>query len=69
MRRTSHDVSIVREPEAGELAKFGNLPPLPASLTFERVKQDGKTIGIIRFNIWMPALANAIRRRDGFAAR
>ena len=53
----ARDVSIVREPEAGELAKFGNLPPIPSALSFERVKHDGKTIGIIRFNIWMPALS------------
>ncbi len=50
-------VSIVREREAGTMAKFGNLPPFPASLTFDRVTKDGKTIGIIRFNIWMPVLS------------
>lgn len=50
-------VNIVRESEPGTLAKFGNLPPFPASLTHERVKQGGKTVGIIRFNIWMPVLS------------
>jgi carboxyl-terminal processing protease len=49
-------VSIVLEREAGTVAKFGNLPPLLSSLTHERVTQGGKTIGIIRFNIWMPVL-------------
>ena len=39
------------------MAKFGNLPPLPASLTYERVQQGGKTVGVIQFNIWMPVLA------------
>jgi len=50
-------VDIVRDREPGTLAKFGNLPPFPASLTHERVARDGKTIGIIRFNIWMPVLS------------
>jgi carboxyl-terminal processing protease len=50
-------VSIVRGREPGTMAKFGNLPPFPASLSHERVQQGGKTIGIIRFNIWMPVLS------------
>ena len=50
-------VSIVRGREPGTMAKFGNLPPFPASLTHERVQQGGKTVGIIRFNIWMPVLS------------
>ena len=53
----AHAVQIVREREPGTLAKFGNLPPLAAALSFERVTQGGKSIGIIRFNIWMPVLA------------
>lgn len=53
----AHAVEIIRDKEPGEIAKFGNLPPFPASLTHERVHQDGKTIGIIHFNIWMPVLA------------
>lgn len=50
------NVSIVREAESGTVAKFGNLPPLNSSLKFERVERDGKTIGVISFNIWMPVL-------------
>lgn len=53
----AHTVAIVRSSEPGTPAKFGNLPPFPASLAFERVKQGDKTIGIIRFNIWMPVLS------------
>ncbi|MCE2900653.1 MAG: S41 family peptidase [Gemmatimonas sp.] len=41
----------------GSVAKVGNLPPLPAHLTWQRVRRDGRTLGIIRFNIWMPVLA------------
>ncbi len=50
---------LVREPEPGSVEKFGNLPPLNAFLEYERRQVDGKTVGIIRFNIWMPALSQA----------
>ncbi|MES2523263.1 MAG: S41 family peptidase [Gemmatimonadota bacterium] len=50
-------LAIVRGPERGTIAKFGNLPPLPSHLEFERVKQGDRTVGVIRFNIWMPVLA------------
>lgn len=52
-----HIAKIVRQREPGTLAKFGNLPPFPASLTIDRVPFGGKTIGIITFNIWMPVLS------------
>jgi len=68
----AHSVAIVRQKEPGTLAKFGNLPPIPSSLTFERVRRDGKTIGIIHFNIWMPVLSaqfdaaiDSLRGSDG----
>lgn len=48
---------IVRAPEPGVVAKFGNLPAMNAQLGFERVTAGGKTVGIIRFNIWMPVLS------------
>lgn len=64
--------NIVRQREPGTIAKFGNLPPFPASLTTERVAVDGKTIGVIKFNIWMPILSpqfdaavDALRDTDG----
>lgn len=41
----------------GTVVKFGNLPPLPADLSWERVRRGNRTLGIIRFNIWMPVLA------------
>ncbi len=50
-------VRMVRAPELGMVAKFGNLPAMNAQLTFEKVKSAGKTVGIIRFNIWMPVLS------------
>ena len=56
-RDTDRTVRIVRAPAPGVVAKFGNLPAMNAQLTFERVKTAGKTVGIIRFNIWMPILS------------
>jgi len=56
-RGTDRTVRLVRAPEPGVVAKFGNLPAVNAQLTFKRVKTAGKTVGIIRFNIWMPILS------------
>jgi carboxyl-terminal processing protease len=53
----AHAVTMTRDREPGSIAKFGNLPPMAASLTHERVTVEGKRIGIIRFNIWMPVLS------------
>ena len=56
-RDAERTARIVRAPEVGVVAKFGNLPAMTAQLAFERVKAAGKTVGIIRFNIWMPILS------------
>lgn len=65
-------VGIERETEPGTVAKFGNLPPLNTHLEFETVKRGGKTVGVIRFNIWMPVLSaqfnaaiDSLRNTDG----
>lgn len=50
-------VPLVFEPVRGSVVKFGNLPPVEAHLEWQRVQRDGRTVGIIRFNIWMPVLA------------
>ncbi len=64
--------AIERETEPGTIAKFGNLPPLNTHLEFQTVKQGGKTIGVIRFNIWMTVLSaqfdaaiDSLRNADG----
>lgn len=44
-------------PVDGTITKFGNLPPMDAALSWQRVVRDGRTVGVIRFNIWMPVLA------------
>jgi carboxyl-terminal processing protease len=51
-------VRIARAPEPGTTVRFGNLPPLNAHLESERrTLPGGRTVGIIRLNIWMPVLA------------
>ena len=50
-------VPLVFAPVRGSVVKFGNLPPVEAHLEWQRVQRDGRTVGIIRFNIWMPVLA------------
>jgi len=67
-----HTLTLDREPIAGQMVKFGNLPPQLASLTWERQQVGGKRVGIIRFDIWMPVLArefdvamDSLRDSDG----
>jgi carboxyl-terminal processing protease len=56
-----HDVSFARDTVRGPLARFGNLPPLPASLQFERRSlADGRCVGLIRFEYWMPPVMPAL---------
>jgi carboxyl-terminal processing protease len=50
-------LTIVRGPVRGTITKFGHLPPVEADLRWSRVVRGGRTVGLIRFNIWMPVLA------------
>lgn len=50
-------VQLAQAPAPGSVVKFGNLPPMGAHLSWQRVRADGRTVGVIRFNIWMPVLA------------
>ena len=50
-------LALVLGPVAGTITKFGNLPPVAAHLAWHRVSRDGRTVGVIGFNIWMPVLA------------
>jgi carboxyl-terminal processing protease len=56
-RNQPRPLKLTYGPVPGSIVKMGNLPPLPAHLTWQRVQRDGRTVGIIRFNIWMPVLA------------
>jgi carboxyl-terminal processing protease len=67
------DVEVMRVEGPGEDVTVGNLPPLRAHLeTAERTTPSGRSVGIIRFNIWMAAIAqpfelalDRFRRADG----
>ena len=64
---------LVLRPAAGVLTQFGSLPPLRVTAEHERVAGAGGTsVGVIRFNYWMPAIAgqiddavDALRGSDG----
>lgn len=58
-RDVTKDLTLVQQTFPGSIAKFGNLPPMPAQLEWSRVRQDGRTVGVIRFNVWMPVLSPA----------
>jgi carboxyl-terminal processing protease len=51
---------ITRAPEPGYAVKFGNLPTLFARLDAHAVQHEGKTIGVIAFNVWMTAIAHPL---------
>jgi carboxyl-terminal processing protease len=59
-------VPITRRVTPGEPVRFPNLPVLLAHLEHERRPLDGPTpvgcVGVIRFNIWMPPLADDFDR-------
>ncbi len=64
--------AMQREALRGQLVKFGNLPPQLSRLDWERREVEGKTIGVISFNIWMPVLVrefdlamDSLRNSDG----
>jgi carboxyl-terminal processing protease len=58
-----HDVTFARDTLRGPFARFGNLPPLPASVDFSRrTLADGSCVGVIRFEYWMPPVMPALDR-------
>jgi carboxyl-terminal processing protease len=64
-------LALVQRHAPGSVTKLGNLPPLASRLTWYRVKAGGRTVGVIKFNIWMPVLAaqfdaaiDSLRRSD-----
>ena len=70
-RATVH--RLVRDTARGITTKFGNLPSLAVELTWRRLRRGDRTLGVIRFSLWMPAIAPAfdaaldsLRGSDGF---
>lgn len=56
-RRT---VSLTRVPPSGAMPKFGNLPPVETALSWSVRTVEGRPVGVLRFNVWMPALIPAL---------
>jgi carboxyl-terminal processing protease len=58
---TDRTVTVIRERPAGDIVKLGNLPPLPVHTeSFERRTPRGRRVGVIRFNVWMTAVAGPV---------
>ncbi|MEO6331919.1 MAG: S41 family peptidase [Gemmatimonadaceae bacterium] len=53
---------ITRRREPGEIARFGNLPPLNVLLTHSRIQAPPGCIGYIRFNLWLTPVGPAFDR-------
>ena len=52
------DVTLRREPPAGELVRFGNLPPSPVDFETTSIEtRNGARVGVVRFNMWLPVTA------------
>ena len=50
--------SVARRASTATRTKFGGLPELPVRLERERLRlADGTTVGVIRFDLWMPVIA------------
>ena len=65
--------TLTLKPAPGQPTRFGNLPEMQAHAGHERITlEDGTTVGVIRFNIWMPVLSarldaavDSLRDADG----
>lgn len=56
--------SLVATQGEGTLSQFGNLPPIAGLVTVKRVQSPtaNKCVGVIGFNIWLPALVPDLER-------
>ena len=58
-----HALDITLDSMRGPFSKFGNLPPLPASLELnKRTLSDGRCVAVIHFEYWMPPVMPALDR-------
>jgi carboxyl-terminal processing protease len=57
---TARTVRLARVPPPGRAVRFGNLPPVEAAVTRELRQVDGRTVGVVRFNVWMPGIIPAL---------
>src|SRR6185503_15566112 len=51
------ELDVVRRTTPGTVVKFGDLPPMLADLEYERRGPAEACTGVIRFNVWMPSVA------------
>lgn len=66
-------LSLSRRPEPGQVTRYGNLPEMRVESGHRLLRmEDGTTVGVIRFNLWMPVAArsldeaiDAVRGADG----
>jgi len=57
------DLSFARDSLRGPFVRFGNLPPLAPSFdASRRTLQDGRCVGVIRFEYWLPPVMPALDR-------
>jgi carboxyl-terminal processing protease len=57
------DLSFARDSLRGPFVRFGNLPPLAASFhASRRSLADGRCVGVIRFEYWLPPVMPALDR-------
>jgi carboxyl-terminal processing protease len=57
------DLSFARDSLRGPFVRFGNLPPLAASFNASRRPlADGRCVGVIRFEYWLPPVMPALDR-------
>jgi len=62
-RGERHTLSVARDSVHGPTFQFGNLPPLPAGLVLtRRTTADGRCIGVIAFEYWLPPVMPAMDR-------
>lgn len=56
------DRTLTLQPVRGQVAQYGNLSGMRALVEQDTVVQDGRRIGVIRFNVWMPVAVQAMDR-------
>jgi len=59
----SREVMFSRDSVRGPVSRFGNLPPLPATLELRRITLPGaRCVGVLRFEYWLPPVMAALDR-------
>lgn len=62
--RDEHDqprsLRLVRRETPGQLVRFGNLPTTVQRFEYSRLDRASGCIGVLRFNVWLPALARSM---------